>query len=112
MLLSNCICNKPPFSYLNYDTNELGIDETNGMFAEVSLQTCKHCGTKWLNYFVEIEGFSDNIKWYKAMIDEAHIKSITPETAINYIESCEWYFYGGSYYGSQVSKGSGKIHVD
>ena len=109
---SDCICQKPPFSYLNYDTVELGIDETNGRFAEVNLQTCKHCGTQWLDYFVEIEGFSSHIKWFKAIIDEVQVEEITPENAIGYIERADWYFYGGSYYVSVVSIGSGKINVD
>lgn len=112
MTPSDCICHKPPFSYLNYDTIELGIDKTNGRFGEVNLQTCKHCGTQWLNYFIENEGFSSNIKWFKAIIIEDMIPFITPENAISYLEKREWYFYGGSYYGSGVSVGSGKIDVD
>ncbi len=102
----------PPFSYLNYETIELGIDETNGRFAEVSIQTCKHCGTKWLNYFVEIEGFSSSIKWFKAKIEASFLDEITPENAVENIEKADWHFYGGSYYGTGISIGYGKIHVD
>lgn len=108
----DCICKKPPFSYLNYETVELGIDETNGRFAEVSIQTCKHCHTSWLNYFIEIEGFSGNIKWFKAIIDATASASLTPKNAIEHIEKSVWYFYGGSYFGSGVAIGSGTIHVD
>lgn len=111
MHTSDCICKTPPFSYLNYDTEELGIDETNGRFAEVNIQTCKHCQTKWLNYFIAIEGVSSNSKWFKGIIDAAHVASIKPETALAYLENCEWYFYGGSYYGTGVSVGSGEIRV-
>jgi hypothetical protein len=109
---SDCICHTPPFSYLNFDTDDLGIDKTNGRFAEVSIQICKHCKTKWLNYLVETEGFSGSIKWFKAVVPDTQISSITPENAANYIKNCDWYFYGGSYYGSQVSKGSGEIYID
>ena len=108
----DCICKKPPFSYLNYDTHELGIDEANGRFAEVAIQTCKHCGTQWLNYFIEIEGFSSNIKWFKAIIDDSLIDSLTPENALENISKAEWYFYGGSYYGAGVAVGSGEVKVD
>ncbi|MBA4849833.1 hypothetical protein [Emticicia sp. BO119] len=108
---SDCICYKPPFSHLNYDTVELGIDETNGRFAEVSIQTCKHCQNRWLNYFIEIEGFSSNIRWFKAIIDNALLESLTPENSLELIEKAAWYFYGGSYYGSGVSVGRGKIIV-
>ena len=109
---SDCICKKPPFSYLNYDTVELGVDETNGRYAEVNIQTCKHCQTIWLDYFVEIEGFPSNIRWFKAIIDESLVDSLTPENALEHIEKADWYFYGGSYYGSEISVGSGKINVD
>ena len=108
---TDCICHKPPFSYLNYETLALGIVETNGHFAEVSIQTCKHCGTKWLNYFVEIEGFSSNIKWFKAIVEDLIVDSITTENALKYIEKARRYFYGGYYYGSGISIGSGKINV-
>ncbi|RYU95723.1 hypothetical protein [Emticicia agri] len=112
MTTHNCPCKNPPFSYLNYDTVELGIDETNGRFAEVSIQNCKHCQTIWLHYFVEIEGFSGNIKWFKAIIDDTVLDSLTVENALEHIERAAWYFYGGSYYGSGISVGSGKINVD
>lgn len=112
MTLSNCICHKPPFSYLNYDRVELGIDETNGRFAEVSIQTCKHCQTQWLNYLVETEGFSRSIKWFKAKIATSLLDKITPENSIENIEKADFFFFGGSYYGTGVSIGSGKIQVN
>ena len=43
-----CRCMTPPFDARDYDTEFLGVDETNGRFGEVSVETCKACGAGWL----------------------------------------------------------------
>jgi hypothetical protein len=48
--VTKCKCFIPPLHYTDYQKSHIGIDETNGRFAEVTLQTCIHCGTRWLSY--------------------------------------------------------------
>ena len=34
--MSECRCMTPPFYFLDYDSQSLGVDETNGRFGEVT----------------------------------------------------------------------------
>ncbi|MBV8327693.1 hypothetical protein [Chryseobacterium sp.] len=108
----NCTCEQPPLHYFNYKKTSLGIDVTNGRYGEVSIDECIHCGRKWLHYFVEYEHYSRSGRWYSGLISEDDLSVIIPENAIQYLESLEWYVYGGSYFASAGSIGSGKARID
>ncbi|MCX7044792.1 MAG: hypothetical protein NTX50_04790 [Candidatus Sumerlaeota bacterium] len=97
---ADCRCMTPPFSFLDFDSFDLGVDETNGRFADVTVNRCKVCGRYWLKYLVEYEAFSESGRWFRGMIEEAEVTggSLTPETALQRIAGMEWFFYGGSYY--------------
>lgn len=102
----------PPFWYLDYDTVSLGVDETNGRFGEVSVETCKACGNVWLRYFVEYEFYSESGRWYRGLVTREMLQSLKPEQAPELLTNLPWYFYGGSYFRTPGRKGSGTITID
>lgn len=107
-----CICYNPPIFYKDFNSSFLGVDETNGRFATVTIDICKHCKTKWVNYLVEIESISNSSKWYRGVISDEFEIIITPENVIKYLEKLEFYIFGGSYFNSNGQYGSGIINID
>lgn len=102
-----CRCLEPPFNYLDYETVSLGVDMTNNRHGEVTVETCKTCGRKWLRYFVEYEFFSQSGRWFRGLVKARMLEGLTPERAPELLESLPWYFYGGSYFRTLGLKGSG-----
>lgn len=102
----------PPFNYQDYDSELLGIDETNGRSGEVTIETCKACGRMWLCYFVEYESFSQSGRWYRGLVTPEMVESLRPEQAAELLASLPWRSSGGSYFRSNGKKGSGPITVD
>jgi len=107
-----CTCLETPDGLHKYEKRFVGIDETNGRYGEVELQTCSRCQQIWLRYFVEYEGFSNSGRWFRGRISQSEAKIMTPESAPEYLEMLDWYFVGGSYFDGVVSKQSGKPRVD
>ena len=101
----------PPFLYSDYDSRSVGVDETNGRFGEVSVDTCKVCGQMWLHYLVEYESFSESGRWYRGPVTPEMVESLRPEQAPELLASLPWRFSGGSYFRSQGQKGTGPIIV-
>ena len=110
--MSDCVCLEPPFHFTNFDRRSVGIDETNGRFGEVSIETCLQCGRKWLRYFVEYEAFSRSGRWYRGLIADKVVDTVTPETAVTILESLNWHFCGGSYFNSTGFKHRGPLVLD
>lgn len=109
---TNCICEDLQANYENFISSWLGEDPTLGRYAAVSIECCTTCQRKWLRYMVEFESFSCSGRFYRGIIDEKDLESITPENAIAYIESLDWYIYGGSYFSTRGQYGRGKAMVD
>lgn len=107
-----CICYKPPLSYKDFDSSFFGVDETNGRFATITIDICIHCKTKWVNYLVEVESISNSSKWYRGIISKDFENIIEPENVIKYLETLEFYIFGGSYFSSIGQYGSGRIYID
>jgi hypothetical protein len=40
ILEAKCKCFTPPLHYSDYEISYMGIDETNGRFAEVTIENC------------------------------------------------------------------------
>jgi len=108
-MLTNCRCTFPPPRHFDYSREFIGVDETNGRFAEVSIDTCKYCGTKWINYFYEVEGFSKSGRWYRGIIGEEAAATISASNAAAWLEQLDQYMYGGSYFGTEGAYGSGQL---
>jgi hypothetical protein len=104
-----CSCQSPPFDYTQFVSTDIGIDKTEGRFAEVRIKTCKKCAQKWLHYFFEIEGQTGSGRWYRGAISNESAEAMTAEHAAGFLEGLESYFVGGSYFGSLGTKGSGSI---
>ncbi|AZA76825.1 hypothetical protein EG347_04485 [Chryseobacterium sp. G0186] len=107
-----CACEKPTPNYTEYRSSELGIDQTNGRHAEVTIQQCKLCQRIWIRYFVEFEHITKSGRWYKGIVTKKDRGQITPENAVEFLESLEWYVYGGSFFESTGTFGQGKLNVD
>ncbi len=105
-----CKCNEPPFSHFDYEIVKIGIDE-NYAYAEVSIKTCKKCGTKWVNYLIEQEQYTKAGRWWRAPVDVEHANGLTALNAKEYLESLEWCFTGGSFYDGLIHKKSKPITI-
>lgn len=109
---SDCPCFDPPFSYRDFDSKLIGVDETHGRFGDVSVERCKHCGTKWLRYHVEYEGFPRSGRWFRGLVTDDQLAEITPENAVEFLDGLPWHFYGGSYFASGPGRSSPPVSVD
>jgi len=107
-----CHCTTPPLHYSDYVSRPIGVDETNGRFGDVSIETCRHCGRLWLKYAVSYEAFSRSDRWYRGVVDESVAAQVTPTEAPAVLEALPWYLYGGSYFDSTGRRGSGTVNVD
>jgi len=108
--MSECRCMNPPFYYLDFESISLGEDETDKVNStEVTIETCRSCGSKSLRYFFEHPLFAHSGTWYRGLITDEIARSARADNAIALIESLEWYFRGGSFYKSDGEKCSGKI---
>jgi hypothetical protein len=107
-----CACFHPPFDYRDFHCAEVGIDDTNGRFGRVTLETCRRCGTVWLVYQVEYEAFSGSGRWFRGVIASEDRSAITPRGAAACLEGLPWYFAGGSYFNSPGVKSRGKLALD
>jgi len=89
--------------------NSLGMDSR---LAEVSTFHCPGCCRQWLKYLYEVEGFTGSGRWYLGPISAEQLSALTAETAKAILESLEWYYCGGSYFGGQVTRASGRIMLN
>jgi len=97
---NDCHCLIPPFHYTDFDSCGVGIDETAGRFADVSVERCLRCGQRWLRYHYEVEAFSRSGRWYQVPISEAEAAVVTVTTAVAMLCRPHWHFRGGSYFDS------------
>jgi hypothetical protein len=94
---------------INLQAESVGVDETNGRYADVTLERCLSCGRVWLRYFVEYEGISRSGRWARGEINERQAKEVTPDTALDILEGLASYVRGGSRFNGVVSTHQGKM---
>lgn len=110
--MAECSCCQPPDYQSDFDVKHFGeYDDTNGRFGEVSIETCKKCGTKWLRYFVEYEAFSRSQRCYRGIMTEEISRKVTPQNAASIIEGLEWWISSGSFFDGKHNKGSGQLQL-
>jgi hypothetical protein len=102
-----CVCGQPQATHDCFDNKAVGVDPTEGRYAEVSLRRCRRCSRLWLRYFVEYESFSRSGRWARGLISERDAETITPEAAAPYLARLPWYLYGGSYFDGVPGRRSG-----
>jgi hypothetical protein len=107
--LTGCACEHGSASYRRFESRDLGCDETDGRFAEVTLDRCRTCGRLWLRYLVEYEAFSRSGRWARGLISDDAASTITPEAAVPYLNRLDWYLYGGSYFHGLAGVRSGPM---
>lgn len=93
-----CRCQSPPFHYTQFESRAVGVDETAGRYAAVTIERCLSCNQQWLRYFFEHEAFSKSGRWYRVPVSDAEAASVTETTALELMTRCSWHFYGGSYF--------------
>ncbi len=91
-----CVCLEVAYVEWEFEDKYLGTDH---YYADISLQTCKHCGRIWLRYFYENEAFTKSGRWYRGVITAEQAKSVAAENALEYLGNLDWYLCGGSFYG-------------
>lgn len=101
---SKCPCQTPPFDYKDLPRRRIGVDTTEGRYADVSIEQCTRCGQRWLRYFFENESFSRSGRWYRGPISEETAQQVTPDNATEILQQIGWYFRGGSYFDSTGSR--------
>lgn len=93
-----CSCHSADASFRQFALRRyVGVDETDGRYADVEVHRCVGCGLLWLRYHVEYEGFSKSGRWARGQITEAEAGAMTPEAAGDAFTHMSGYLYGGSY---------------
>lgn len=110
--VAKCKCFVPPLHHTDYEISFWGVDKTNGRFADITLEVCNHCGTKWLKYLVEFEAFPKSGRWYRGIVTEKELTNMEPENVVAHFEGLDWFIYGGSYFSSTGMYGKGKVQAD
>jgi hypothetical protein len=90
----------PPLDYRDYDRTEVGVDDTNGYYPEISIQRCIHCSRVWLHYYIESEGYPRSGRWYRGVITPLQAESVTVAGALAILAGLSWHLYGGGHYGT------------
>lgn len=109
MTALSCTClNDGP--YRRETVRYLGMDKTEGRYADVTVFRCSACGRLWLHYHVEYEHMRASGRWAMGLIDEAKVATIKPEEAADYLGGLEWYIYGGSWHGHSGKRGSTRLY--
>ncbi len=78
-------------------------------FAEITVGHCPICGQTWLRYLYENEGFTGSGRWFLGAISAEQAKDLVIAETKSILERLEWYWYGGSYFGGNISVRSGPI---
>lgn len=107
--MTGCVCEQGSARFNEFETKDVGCDETDGRFADVTLNRCRTCGRTWLRYLVEYEAFSRSGRWARGLISEAAAATMTPEKAVDHLNGLDWYLYGGSYFDGIVGRRSGPM---
>jgi hypothetical protein len=109
--MPDCVCASPdaPFDQFRSSAT-VGVDPTDGRFAEVRIDQCVTCGQRWLHYAVEYEGFSRSGRWARGPIDAADAATIAPEATSEYLARLPFYVFGGSYFDGAGEIGTGPMN--
>jgi hypothetical protein len=92
-----CTCRRPPFRFTDDETVQLGEDSRG---AEVTLSTCKACGTAWLTYRIDEPHHRRSGRWWRVETAPADARAMSPAAARDYVERCAAGFVGGSFFDS------------
>ncbi len=101
----NCICENPPFHYLNYEKLKCATDPFG---AQITLEKCKNCGNIWLVYLIEEPHYSRSGRWWRIKLIS---NDINVESARSHIENSKYCFVGGTYFQSTGKRATAPIKI-
>lgn len=104
----DCPCVRGEFRAQALKTRFIGVDDHHG---EVTVRTCRTCGRHWVHYLYENESVSRSGRWFCGLVDDAKLSTLRPGNALEILQSLEWYYRGGSFFGGSVTRGSGRIRL-
>lgn len=107
--LTGCRCERGDAPHTVFETTPVGVDDTEGRFADVTVQRCRDCERYWLRYQVEYEAFSRSGRWARGLIDRPTLKLIAPEAAVGHLHGLDAYLYGGSRFDGEWGWKSGPM---
>jgi hypothetical protein len=90
-------------------SSPIGVDPSNGRFADVAAIECLNCGRLWLKYGWELEWHSRSGRWYAGLVSPDQVERLVPEDAPQVLEGLDWYLAGGSYFDGKISRVSGSF---
>ncbi len=107
-----CKCMTPPLDYRDFEVNPASDQFSDDRYGgEITVETCKHCGTHWLHYFVEYPAFTSSGRWCRGVVTDGELSKLTTDNALSFLESLPWYLYGGSYFDTPGTLGKGPFHA-
>jgi hypothetical protein len=95
-----------------HKVRDAGVDTTNGRYGQVEIWQCRICGRLWLRYAVEYEAYSSSGRYFMGLITPEAANALSADGGVEYLNSLEWHLYGGSYFGGEKGRSTGKVHVD
>lgn len=106
-----CGCFEPDWQkHPAHDRRELpGLDERDGLFADVAVETCRTCARTWVQYHFEYEAVPRSGRWYRGLVPASVAAGLAVTDARAVLEGLPWYWAGGSYFDGQVTRRSGKL---
>ena len=107
-----CQCLDPECGLDAFHETDIGVDQTNSRFGNVSLFDCRACGSRWLHYAVGDAAWTQSRRWFRGPISVKHSRLVTPENATQILASLAWYFYGGRDFESEGRQGCGPVLAD
>lgn len=107
---TDCVCMNPPLHYEDFEidpASDTFRDDANG--GEITVEKCRHCGTKWLRYFVEYPAFTSSGRWCRGVVTDEELAQLTTETVLPFLGDLPWHLYGGSYFKTTGKVGKGRL---
>lgn len=86
-----CRCRRRPFHHSHYERTSLG-DDAQG--AEVAIERCRFCGTRWLHYLIEEPHYTAAGRWWRVKLPPG--AEVPTDEAKCFIEAQPEGFCGGS----------------
>ena len=86
-----------------------GVDNSQNLYADVHIKTCKKCHRIWIWYLIETECHTSAGKWFLGEITQSQLNSLTLNNVIELLESLPSITYGGGYFNGVVKQHTGDI---
>lgn len=92
---TDCVCMNPPLHYDDFEIDPVSDsfhEDANG--GEITVEKCRHCGTKWLCYFVEYPAFTSSGRWCRGVVTDDELSRLGTEMVLSCLGGLPWHLYG------------------